>query len=160
MFIKHLKVIMLAAVMLMAVGVFAQSPFKRLPSPYELAQFKNLKLNYKLGDSSKQIYRITTYRFTPFAGYSILSHNVMAGLGYGFNKLHWVDSIHRYYTDVSVMLTILAGGTTTPTLTNFSSVGIGVGVLNQLIIIIPCYDIPTPNLKGRFGIVISLGVPL
>lgn len=161
---KYLKLLIFTIAMIASVNSFAQSPFKRLKPPTTSVKLYSVYLNdssqYIVSDPSVPAYKLDAYRFTPFAGYAILNSKVEAGLGFGFNKMHWVDSTQRYYSDLSIMVAILAGGSTTPTITNFGSIGIGFGFLNQKIIIVPCYDIPTPTLKGRFNLVLNIGIPL
>lgn len=128
----------------------AVSPFRRLPVP-QTNLFKATLSN-----------SITAYRFVlPFAGYSPLTKQISTGIGYGWNKLHYVDSTQRYYTDISVFGAIFINGNVTPTPYNFTSVGIGVGLLNNLIVIAPSYNLPNgDNKSGAFDLKISFGLPL
>lgn len=126
------------------------SPFSHIPAPQ-----KNL---FKATVSNS----VTAYRFVlPFAGYSPLTKQISTGIGYGWNKLHYVDSTQRYYTDLSVFGAIFINGNVTPTPYNFTSVGIGIGLLNNLIVIAPCYNLPNADHQsGAFDLKISFGVPL
>lgn len=150
---KQLKFSIIAVLLIVSAQTFAQSSFKRLPIPEHRSALSPQGIT--------QSNEITAFRFTPFGGYNVFTKQVVAGLGYGWNKLHFVDSIQRYYTDFSIMGVIYAGGNTTPSLYNVASIGISIGLLNQLIIVGPCYTLPTDGQKnGTFGAVVSLGVPL
>lgn len=151
-----MKKFLIALLMLITSTAFAQtklsvSPFKHLPIPQ-----KSL-MKATLSDNA-----ITAYRFVlPFAGYSPLTKQISMGIGYGWNKLHYIDSTQRYYTDLSIFGAIFINGNVTPTPYNFTSVGIGVGLLNNLIIIAPSYNLPnSDNKSGAFDLKISFGVPL
>lgn len=100
---------------------------------------------------------VTAYRFVlPFAGYSPLTQQISTGIGYGWNKLHFVDSTSTWYTDLSIFGAIFVNGNITPSPYNFTSVGVGVGFLNDLIMIIPSYNLP----DGKFDLKISFGLIL
>lgn len=148
-----------AAILLFSVSVSAQtelktSPFKHLPIPQKNSLLKaSLKTNNSL----------TAYRFVlPFAGYSPITKQGSVGIGYGWNKLHFVDSTQKYYTDLSIFGAIFINGNIgVPTPYNFTSVGIGIGLLNNLIVIAPAYNLPNSDHKGgAFDLKISLGLPL
>lgn len=106
--------------------------------------------------------RVTAYRFVlPFAGYSPLTRQISTGIGYGWNKLHFVDSTSTWYTDLSIFGAIFVNGDLTPTPYNFTSVGIGVGLLNGLVNICPSYNLPTSEQPGgAFDLKISFGLTL
>lgn len=128
------------------------NPFHHLPIPRQSILLKaTLAHNY-----------ITAYRFVlPFAGYSPLTKQMSTGIGYGWNKLHFIDSTQKYYTDLSIFGAIFINGNVTPTPYNFTSVGVGVGFLNNLIMIAPSYNLPnSDHTGGAFDLKISFGVPL
>jgi hypothetical protein len=130
------------------------SPFKHIPPPQKVAGI------YKATLANNSI---TAYRFVlPFAGFSPITKQISTGIGYGWNKLHWVDSTATYYTDVSIFGAIFVNGSIdTPSPYNFTSVGVGVGVLNDLIMIVPSYNLPTSqNKRGAFDFKISFGLTL
>lgn len=150
------KISILAAFLFLASITFAQteiktSPFKHLPIPQKSGLFK-AALNTK----------VVAYRFVlPFAGYSPMTKQISTGLGYGWNKMHFVDSTQKYYTDLSIFAAIFLNGDVTPTPYNFTSIGIGIGMLNNLIVIAPSYNLPNSDHKsGAFDLKISFGVPL
>lgn len=127
------------------------SPFKHLPVPQKSGLFKAVLNN-----------KIVAYRFVlPFAGYSPITKQISTGLGYGWNKMHFVDSTQKYYTDLSIFAAIFVNGDLVPTPYNFTSFGVGIGMLNNLITIVPAYNLPNSNNKGgAFDLKISFGVPL
>jgi len=147
---KHLFLLLSIA---FSLNVSAQSPFKHIPPPAKTYRVT-------LGASNE----ITAYRFTgPIAGYMYPQNQVVTGLGYGFQRLHYVDSTQRYYTDFSISAMAYAGGNVLPSLTpnNIMSVGISLGFLNQLVMFGPAYNLPTADKpKGSFGVVINISVPL
>ena len=149
------KLIALIAVLFIAVSSFAQvqiksSPFKRLPIPQRSAL---LKAQLVANNS------VTAWRFSlPFAGFDIKTQQISTGLAYGWSRLHYVDSTQKYYTDLSVFGTILINGNTAPTPYNFTSVGVGIGILNGLINVIPCYNIG--NVTDKFSFKVSFGLTL
>lgn len=132
------------------------SPFHRIPEP---AKLKKLALA-----ASPSSVNISAWRFTgPIAGFMYPQNQVVTGLGFGYQNLHWVDSTQRYYTNYSVNAVMYAGGNVTPSINpnNIMSVGVSLGVLNQLILIGPAYNLPTSTKpKGTFGIVFNMAVPL
>ena len=129
------------------------SPFHHIPKPKSKSS-----LLYKTVANNK----INTFRFVlPFAGYSPITRQISTGIGYGWNRLHWVDSIQTYYTDLSVFGAIFINGDVTPTPYNFTSVGVGVGLLNGLINICPAYNLPSADKPGgAFDLKISFGLTL
>ena len=150
-----IKIIILSLSMVVfAVGANAQtkmnvSPFHHLPIPQKAGLF-----NATVSNS------VTAYRFVlPFAGYSPFTKQISTGLGYGWNKMHFVDSTQTYYTDLAIFGAIFANGDITPSPYNFISVGVGIGVLNNLIMVVPSYNLPTSgNTSGAFDLKISFGL--
>lgn len=143
----------LLLIVFLGAAMFAssQSAFKALPK----------KQHGRYGLSAPT--SITAFRFTgPMAGYSYPANQVVTGLGYGWQKLHWVDSTQKYYTDFSLSAVLFAGGNVNPSLEehNIISVGLSLGVLNQLIMIGPVYNFPKGDTKGSFGVVVNFSVPL
>ena len=96
------------------------------------------------------------------AGYNVSTKQLQAGLGYGIQWLHFVDSTQKYYTDFSINAVGWVNGNTAPSLTppNFASFGITVGVLNQLIQGGVAYTPATAATKGNFGLIVNLAIPL
>ena len=86
----------------------------------------------------------------------------MAGIGYGPQWMHFVDSTQKYYTTFSVQLVGWVNGNTTPSLAppNFASVGITVGIFNQLIQLGAAYTPATAITKSQIGPVINIAIPL
>lgn len=124
------------------------SPFKHIPIPSRDGLLKAALSN-----------EVTAYRFVlPFAGYSPITKQISTGIGYGWNKLHFVDSTSTWYTDVSIFGAIFVNGNINPSPYNFTSVGVGIGVLNDLIMIVPAYNLPTETFKkGSFDLKITFG---
>ena len=129
-----------------------RSPFKHLLPPTKSTFYM----------SSSIPTTITAYRFVlPFAGYSPITKQISTGIGYGWNKMHWVDSTQSYYVNLSVFGAIFINGDLTPTPYNFTSIGAGVGLLNGLIMIVPAYNLPTSeNPHGAFDLKLSFGITL
>jgi hypothetical protein len=132
----------------------AQSPFKPLPK----------KSTIKYGGVVTSPTITSAFRFTgPIAGFAYPQKQVVTGLGYGWQKLHWVDSTQKYYADFSVSAVLYAGGNVEPSISdpnNILSVGISLGIVNQLIMAGPVYNFPKDGNKGSFGFVVNFSVPL
>ena len=150
---KHLiKLLILIAILFATISTQAQmvnkNPFKHLLPPS--------KTGFALPSSNS----ITAYRFVlPFAGYSPFTKQISTGLGYGWNRLHFVDSTQSYYTDLAIFGAIFANGNIDPSPYNFVSIGVGVGVFNNLIMVVPSYNLPTStNKNGAFDLKISFGL--
>lgn len=142
----------------------AQSPFHRLPKPsYATNPFKPIPHADKLSLFNSPG-EVSAFRFTgPIAGYDLINNKVVTGVGYGLQKLHWIDSTQKYYADFSLSGIVFAGGNATPSITqnNIVSVGIGAGFLNQLLLVAPVYNLPLiEGTKGKFGLVVSISVAL
>lgn len=151
--IKFLLLLALIAGTASAQVRLSTSPFHHLPIPRQSVLLKATL------SSSKTI---TAYRFVlPFAGYSPITRQLSTGVGYGWSKLHFIDSTQKYYTDLSIFGAIFINGNVTPTPYNYTSIGAGVGFLNNLIIIAPSYNLPnSAHTGGAFDLKLSLGVPL
>lgn len=138
----------------------AQSPFKRLPKPQSLLAASRAHA-IVAPTQEKAFY---AFRFTgPIAGYMYPQNQIVTGLGYGWQRLHFVDSTQKYYTDFSISAVAFAGGNVSPTLhpNNIISIGVGLGVMNQLLEIVPCYNFPSSGHSGgSVGIVFSFSMPL
>jgi len=148
------KLILFCAILFCTFSISAQvtlnvSPFKHLPKPVSNSLFKATLSNQQ----------VTAYRFVlPFAGYSPITKQISTGIGYGWNKLH-LDSTGNWYTDVAIFGAIFVNGDLTPSPYNFTSVGVGIGVLNNLVMIVPAYNLPTSQFKsGSFDLKISFGL--
>lgn len=132
----------------------SQSAFKALPKHTTHGK-------YGVSVSSPTV--TSAFRFTgPIAGFAYPQNQVVTGLGYGWQKLHWIDSTSKYYADFSLSAVVYAGGNVQPSLNdnNILSVGLSLGVLNQLIMIGPVYNFPKGENKGSFGVVVNFSVPL
>lgn len=131
------------------------SPFRPIPKPAFTA---------KTFDAIGQVTNptITAWRFTPAAGYNVTTKQLMAGIGYGIQWMHFVDSTQKYYTTFSIQGIGWVNGSTAPTLNppNFASFGISCGFFNQLIMIGGAYTPATAATKGQLGLVVNLAVPL
>jgi hypothetical protein len=149
---KHLKIVILF--LLIANLATAQSPFKRLQKPQRI---------YSLSAWNVSIPKITAWRFlSPILGYTT-DNQIVTGSGFGYNKLHYVDSTEKWYTDISINAMVYAGGRVNPSFNpnNIASIGISIGLLNQLIILGPAYNLPIlAGTKGKIIGVVSLAVPL
>ena len=150
------KQFQMLAALLIAFTIFtiqasAQSPFKRLPKPN----------TYSLSATTVNP-TITAFRFTPMTGYNLSTNQIMAGIGYGPQWMHFVDSTQKYYTTFSVQLVGWVNGNTAPTLNppNFASVGLTIGLFNQLIQVGAAYTPPTSGRNGQIGPVVNLAIPL
>jgi hypothetical protein len=152
-----MKLLLLVTAILFITNCNAQSPFKRLPKPEStLGAFQSNAIAPGAA--------ISAFRFTgPIAGFMYPQNQLVTGIGYGYNKLHWVDSTQRYYTDFSINAVAYAGGNVTPSIhpNNIISLGVSVGALNQLIMVGPAYNLPSGgSSKGSVGFVVNISVPL
>ena|SRR6185312_749819 len=148
---KRLLFLLLIAVSFSATAQIKGSPFRPIEKPANL---------YSL--TTNGVKDFTAWRFTPMAGYNVSTKQLQAGLGYGIQWLHFVDSTQKYYTDFSINAVGWVNGNTAPSLTppNFASFGITVGVLNQLIQGGVAYTPATAATKGNFGLIVNLAIPL
>lgn len=150
------KIFFLAAILLFTSSLFAQilieeSPFNHLKPP-EKSVLR--MLSSKSVSSNKYI----AWRFvSPFATYSVTTQQIGTGIGYGWNRMHFVDSTQSYYTDISVILVLCINGNITPTPYNFTSIGLGFGVHNNLFMLVPAYVVPFGGKKGGIDIKASFG---
>lgn len=138
----------------------AQSSFKRLPKPQSLSA-SNRTHAISSAPIANQVF--TAFRFTgPIAGYLYPQNQVVTGLGYGWQRLHFVDSTQKYYTDFGINAVVLAGGNVLPTLhpNNIISAGLELSVLNQLFMIGPVWNFGTSGKSGSIGLVFNISVPL
>lgn len=136
---------------------YSQSSFKRLPKPAHL-------VSSRLSASQVSNKAVKAFRFTgPIAGYMYPQNMVVTGFGYGFQRMHFVDSTQKYYVDFSISGVAYIGGNVVKTSNpyNIASIGISLGVLNQLIMIGPAYNLPAiAGGKGSIGVVFNIAVPL
>lgn len=149
------KILFLLLAIIFTSYSYGQSILKRLPKP------NNVMLSKAMNSATSAT--VTAWRLTgPIAGFMYPQNQVVTGLGYGYQKLHWVDSIQKWYTDYSISLVAYAGGNVTPTLSpnNIISLGISAGFLNQLIMVGPAYNLPSGNKKGTVGVVFNVSMPL
>lgn len=153
------KLTVLLFAVILAFTTNAQSlktnPFKPIPKPVQ-----TLKSFDAVGGAVNPT--ITAWRFTPAAGYNVTTKQLMAGIGYGIQWMHFVDSTQKYYTTFSIQGIGWVNGTTAPTLNppNFASFGISAGFFNQLIMVGGAYSPATADRKGQLGLVVNLAVPL
>lgn len=134
---------------------YAQGVFKRLPKPNTvmLSKSKNIAVPVT----------ISAWRLTgPIAGFMYPQNQIVTGIGYGYQRLHWVDSTGKWYTNYSISGVVYAGGNVAPSLTsnNIISIGVSAGFLNQLIMVGPTYNFPTGSTKGTVGVVFNVSMPL
>lgn len=138
----------------------AQGIFKRLPKP--------TLTNVIISDENEYLSSLpvilplkSAWRLVPIAGYMYPQQQIVTGMGYGYQRLHWIDSIQRYYTNWSLSGAVLLGGDTRK-LSNpngIMSIGLSLGVLNQLLMLGVYYNLPTET-KGSIGIVFNTSIPL
>ena len=151
-----IKIIILSLSMVVfAVSANAQmkvSPFRPLPKPKQT-------YSITIGQAIKS--DTSAWRFSSMAGYNITTKQLMAGIGYGIQWLHFDEATGKFYTDFSVQAVGWVNGSTPPTLNppNFASFGITVGFLNQLIQAGAAYTPATATNKGGIGFVVNLGIP-
>lgn len=128
------------------------NPFKPVAKPDKLGLFS--------ATAAKS--EIQALRFTPMAGYNLSTKQIQAGIGYGLQFMHFVDSTQKYYTDFSVQLVGWVNGSTTPSLNppNFVSGGITVGFLNQKVQVGAAYTPKTSATKANVGLIVNFAVPL
>ena len=145
----------LLLLLIFSITASAQSSFKRIPRPAKNnARFAAIAAGQK---------PVTAFRFTgPIAGFMYPQNMVVTGLGYGFQRMHFVDSTQKYYTDFSISGVVYAGGNVRPSISpnNIISAGISLSMLNQLINVGPVWNFAKGDVKGSFGVVFSIGVAL
>ncbi len=152
---KQLFLILLIALSLNDVS--AQSVFKRMPKP------NNPKSKYEKTYKGALLANpeVIALRFSaPTATYLYPQRMIGTSLGIGYNRMHWVDSLQKYYKDFALNLAIIAAGNTTPNVNNFMSIGIFACFYNSLFQFGPVYTLPSATIpKGTFGIGVNIGVP-
>lgn len=134
---------------------YSQGVLKKIPKPSQ--SFRNASVS--MGAPAT----ISAWRLTgPIAGFMYPQNQVVTGIGYGYQRLHWVDSSAKWYTNYSISGVVYAGGNVTPTLSpsNIISIGISAGFLNQLIMVGPAYNFPNGSKKGTIGVVFNVSMPL
>ena len=145
----------LSAIIFFSSCVIAQNPLKRMPIPVQ-------KFSALAGVTANPT--ITAWRFTgPMAGFMYPQNQVVTGLGYGYQRMHFVDSTQRYYTSFSISGVVYAGGNVTPSINpnNIISIGISAGLFNQLVMFGPCFNLPSAKSSGgSLGVVVNFSVPL
>lgn len=131
------------------------NPFRPIPKPTH-----QLKALDAIGVATNPT--ITAWRFTPMTGYNIKTKQLMAGIGYGIQWMHFVDSTQKYYTTFSVKVAGWVNGLTTPSLNppNLTSFGVSIGFLNELVQLGVAYSPATVEAKATVGPVINFAVPL
>jgi|SRR5665213_64983 len=144
------KIIVIAALSLIGGAAFCQSPFKRLPKLYRLSSVAGAKTE------------ITAYRFSaPTAMFLYPQKQIGTSLGFGYNRLHYVDSTGKYITDFALNISAIAAGNTVPNSNNIISLGLFASIHNQLFQFGPIYNLPSGgNPKGSFGVGFAIGVSL
>lgn len=154
--LKGNNFIILLCLIILSVNADAQSSFKRMPKPGRT----NARFSAAVAAGQKPV---TAFRFTgPIAGFMYPQNLVVTGLGYGWQRMHFVDSTQKYYTDFSISGVVYAGGNVRPGLNpnNIISAGISLGILNQLLMIGPAYNFPKGEVKGSFGVVFNISIAL
>ncbi len=153
-----MKFIILICLLIISINVMSQSSFKRIPKPVQSQRARLAPTGAVIGEKP-----FTAFRFTgPIAGFMYPQNMVVTGLGYGFQRLHFVDSTQKYYTDFSISAVVYAGGNVTPKVNpnNIISAGVSLGVLNQLFMVGPVYNFPKGEAKGSFGVVFNISIAL
>lgn len=145
---KQLIFLLLVA---LSLNASAQSAFKRYPKP----------TYSKMYGATLASTEVTAIRFSaPTATYLYPQRMIGTSLGVGYNRMHWVDSLQKYYKDFALNVAIIAAGNTTPNVNNFMSVGVFACFFNTLFQFGPVYTLPNAAVpKGTFGIGINVGVP-
>lgn len=134
-------------------AALAQSPFKSLPRVEATrAQFYP-KLALATKDSSVYAWR----PIANIAAYAEPGNLLMAGVGFGYQKLTWNTTTQKWVSDWSVSGVAFAGGSTAPSSpATVMSVGVLGGVLNNLFMLGPIYNFGTK----QFGVAVSVGINL
>jgi hypothetical protein len=152
---KQLLILLFVA---LSFNVSAQSAFKRYPKP---THAKLTYLNNRGITSANVNPEVIALRFSaPTATYLYPQRMIGTSLGIGYNRMHWVDSLQKYYKDFALNLAIIAAGNTTPNVNNFMSIGIFACFYNSLFQFGPVYTLPSATIpKGTFGVGVNIGVP-
>lgn len=149
------KIILVVLLLFVAQTTFAQSFFHSLHSPQTM-KLQQHKLGLVLGtvDSSN----LTINAFRPQASivaYSEPGNILMAGVGGGYDHLKWVPATSSWTVVWSVNAMAFAGGSVAPsTPASVMSVGLLVGVDNNLVMAGPTYNFGT----RQFGVGVSVGI--
>lgn len=152
---KHFFSVILLAFALSTQAQVKTNPFRPIQKPEKSYKVMNI-LGVPINPTFK------AWRFTPMTGYNLTTKQLMAGLGYGLQWMHFVDSTQKYYTTFSIKAVGWLNGSTIPepNQPSFGSGGITIGFLNELIQIGAAYTPATPNTKSQIGAVINIAVPL
>lgn len=151
--------LLILSLILIGVGGIAnaQNVFKAIPKPswYQPKLSVRADVLTVSTDSTMNAWRF----IGPMGGYlyTASGQQVVTGLGFGFQHLRFIDSTGKWTCQYSINAIALAGGNAPPTLSPFTvmSVGISLGLINNLLQIGPVY-----NLGGSFGVFATLSVSL
>lgn len=138
--------------------------FHRVLPPTQLVLQGKLSLQYGATEAYPDI---TTFRIIgPVAGYGVVNNNLVAGVGYGFNRLHYVDSLSIYHSRYSFNAMLWgAAALGVPSLdpNNKNVIGIGpsVGLFNNILVIGYCWKAPfVTGTSGQSDLIIAGHLPI
>lgn len=166
---KQITVLFLAVIL--AFSVNAQTKFVKTDIFHRMeppAQLMNEgKISQKVTFNSVAFPDIATFRIIgPVAGYGITKNNLVAGVGYGYNILHYVDSLSTYRSKVSFNGMLwgsaqLGVPSLNPSSKNIIGVGPAVGVFNNILVIGYCWKAPLiAGTSGQSDLVIAGHFPI
>lgn len=138
--------------------------FHRIPSPMKLIEKGKLSLTAGTVSAYPDI---TTFRIIgPVAGYGVINNDLIVGVGYGFNRLHYIDSLSTYNSKYS--LNAMLWGTAAlgvpslnPNNKNVIGIGPSVGLFNNILILGYCWKAPfIAGTTGQSDFVIAGHLPI
>jgi len=110
---------------------------------------------------------IATFRIIgPVVGYGVFNNNLIGGVGYGYNRLHYVDSISIYHSKFSINAMLWGAAqlgipSLNPSNKNIVGVGPAVGLFNNIILIGYCWKAPfIAGTSGQSDLVIVGHLPI
>ena len=146
-----MKFILLLSILFISASVYAQSPFKPLAKVKVAARNPFARATTVLPDSTTNAWRF----IADIAAYAEPGNIAMAGIGYGYQHLKWDYTNQKWNCIWSLNAVGFAGGSVVPsTPASIASVGVMVGIDNNLFMAGPIYN---PGTK-QFGIAVSVGI--
>lgn len=154
-----MKVFLLLSIILISIGVNAQSPFRSIPKP-QMSYRVTAPVFDSAGNVVPPVVNPTTmnaFRFLgSIAAYGEPGNVAMAGVGYGYQHLILDASTNKYTCQWSINAVAWAGGSIAPsTPSSILSVGPMIGVDNNLIMFGAAYN---PGLQNGSKIMATISV--
>lgn len=163
---KKITVLLFAVILAFAANaqiIFIHTDvFHRVPPPTELlSKIQKTSITQK-ALANPQFPDIATFRIIgPVAGYGITKNSLVTGVGYGYNILHYVDTLQTYHAKVSFNAMLYGSASLgvpslNPNNKNILGIGPAVGLFNNVLLIGYCWKAPLiAGTSGQSDLVIA-----